>query len=296
MEVVPVAQRDVVHYLLGRVTEDDFRQFQQQRIPNPPPVGSIGLFTAARSAIPDSFGRVGESIEEAMQQRLQTRLKSLLAGQILKTLVTGESSSLKVSITIKPLSSSGESTTVPSWGNQESQTAQPQKRSSVEPLQFKPETNIQVQVQNNESRNLYISTVLIDSSGNLIVLFPLDWDEPEEAALVPPGKILAFPNAGDKFQIRLKGPSGTLEVLVLASVKPVRTALIGLKNIARSRNLGRGSPLALSEDEPVEVMGNLLRDLDEISRATVEIIPNGVQAVDTTQLAAMSAIIQVVDK
>lgn len=294
MEVVPVGQRGVLHYLLGRVTEADFRQFQQQRIPNPPPVGSVGLFTAARSPIPDSFGRVGESIEEAMQQRLQTRLKSLLAGQILKTLVTGESSSLKVSTTIKPLSGSGESSTVPSRGNQESQTTtQPQKRSSVEPLQFQPETNIQVQVQNNESRNLYISTVLIDSSGNLIVLFPLDWDEPEEAALVPPGKILAFPNAEDKFQIRLKGPSGTLEVLVLASVKPVRTALIGLKNIARNRNVARGSPVALSEDEPVEVMGNLLGDLDEMARATVEIIPRGVQAVDTTQLAAMSAIIQV---
>jgi hypothetical protein len=53
---------------------------------------------------------------------------------------------------------------------------------------------------NNENRNLYISTVLIDSSGNLIVLFPLDWDDPEEAALVPPGKILAFPNAEDKFE------------------------------------------------------------------------------------------------
>jgi hypothetical protein len=94
-------------------------------------------------------------------------------------------------------------------------------------------------------------------------------------------------------QIRLKKPSGTLEVLVLASVKPVRTALIGLKNIARNRNVGRGSPLAISDDEPVEVMGNLLGDLDEMARASVEIIPRGVQAVDTTQLAAMSAMIKV---
>jgi hypothetical protein len=290
MEVVPVAQRGLVHYLVGRVTEDDFRQFQQQSIPNPPPVGSLGLFTAARSPVPDSFGRVGESIEEAMQPRLQTRLKSLLAGQILKTLVTGESSSLKVTTTIKSLSGSGASSTVPSRGNQESQATQ-----FSQTLQFKPETNIQIQVQNNENRNLYISTILIDSSGNLIVLFPLDWDAPEEAALVPPGQTLTFPQAGGEFQIRLKGPTGSLEILVLASVKPVRTALIGLQNIARSRKLGRGSPVALSGDEPVDVMGNLLGDLNEMTRATVsvEVIPRGVQAVDTTQLAAISSIIQV---
>lgn len=285
IEVVSMTQKSAVHYILGRVTEDEFRQFQQQRIPNPPPVGAIGLFTAGRQPVPDSFGRVGESIVEAMQQRLRTRLKSLLAGRILQMLITGESS-LKVTTRIKPLASTG--ATNPSRSNQEI----PQLR-VTQAVQFKPGTNIQLQVQNNETRNLYISAVLIDSSGSLVVLFPRDWDAPEDEALVAPGKIIAVPQAGDDFKFRLKGPSGTLQVLVLASVKPIRNALKGLQNIARDRDVGKGSALGLSEDEPVEVMGSLLGDLDEMSRAGLEIISEGVQAVDTTKLAAISTLIEV---
>ncbi|MBD2340992.1 caspase family protein [Calothrix sp. FACHB-156] len=285
IEVVPVNHKAVVHYILGRVTENDFHQFQQQRISNPPPVGAIGLFNAGREPVPNSFGKVGESIAEAMSQRLRTKLKSLLAGRILQLLTTS-ASSLKVATTIKPLDSTA--TTNASRSNQ--QTPQIRVAQAVE---FKPGTNIQLQVQNNESRNIYISAVLIDSSGNLVVLFPRDWDAPEDEALVPPGKNIAIPQIGDNFQFRLKGPSGTLEVLVLASIKPIRNALKGLQNIARNRDIGKGSPLGLSEDEPVQVMGNLLADLNEMARAGLEIISDGVQAVDTTKLAAISTLIEV---
>ncbi|GET41771.1 caspase family protein [Microseira wollei] len=290
MEVVPIAQRGELHYILGRVTEEDLRQFQQQSISNPPPVGAVGLFTAGREPVIGSFGRVGESIEEAIQQRLRSQLRSLLAGRILRTLITGESSALKVRTTIKSIDNQGASGIVASRGNQESQIA-----SFSQTIQFKPGTDIQIQIQNNEERNLYISAVLIDSSGNLVVLFPRDWDAPEDAALVAAGNLIAIPQPNDSFQFRLRGPSGTLEVLVLASVKPLRSALKGLQNIARSRNLGRGSPLGLADDEPVAVVDNLLGDLDEMTRAGIDVIPGGVQAVDTTQLAALSALIQVVE-
>lgn len=290
MELVPVDQQDVVHCLLGRVTEAYFQDFQQQRIPNPPPVDAIGLFTAGRKPIPDSFGRARESVEEAIQQRLRSRLKSLLAGRILRMLITGESSSLKVAVTIQRMNDTAATNTFSSRGNQEFYN-----RQIVQTLQFKAGTNIQLQVQNNEKCTLYISAVLIDSSGNLVVLFPRDWDAPEDAALVAPGNRITVPQPTDNFEFHLREPSGTLEVLVLASVKPVRNALRGLQNIARSRNVSRGSFLGLSEDEPVEVMKNLLEDLDEIDRASLEIISTNVQAVDITQLAAISAMIEVLE-
>ncbi|HAZ43851.1 MAG TPA: hypothetical protein DCZ55_05055 [Cyanobacteria bacterium UBA11371] len=294
MEIVPIAQRGELHYLLGRVTEEDWRQFQQQSISNPPPVGAVGLFTAGREPVIGSFGRVGESIEEAIQQRLRSQLKSLLAGRILRTLIAGESSALKVTTTIKSIDGKGASSIVPSRGNQESQIPSPIEN-FAQSIQFKPGTDIQIQIQNNEERNLYISAVLIDSSGNLIVLFPRDWDAPEDAALVAAGNLIAILQPNDSFQFRLRGPSGTLEVLVLASVKPLRSALKGLQNIARSRNLGRGSPLGLADDEPVAMVDSLLGDLNEMARAGVDIIPKGVQAVDNTQLAALSALIQVAE-
>jgi hypothetical protein len=290
VEVVPVTQHDKVDYLLGRFTEDDFRHLQQPLIPNPPPVGAICLFTAGRELVPDSFGRAGESVEEAVQQRLRTRLKSLLAGRILQMLVTGGSYKLKVTTTIQSVDNTAIANIVSSRGNQEFQS-----RQFIQAVQFQAGTNIQVQVENNENRNLYISIVLIDSSGELIVLFPRDWDTPEDAALVPSGERITVPKPEDNFKFHLRGPSGILEVLVLASVKPVRNALRGLQNIARSRNVGRGSPLGLSEDEPVEVMESLLGDLDEMARAGLDIISRDVQAVDTTQLAGISTMIEVVE-
>ena len=68
-----------------------------------------------------------------------------------------------------------------------------------------------------------------------------------------------------------------------------------MQNIARSLNLGRGSPLGLADDEAVAMVDSLLGDLNEMARVGVDIIPQGLQAVDTTQLAALSALIQVVE-
>ncbi len=209
---------------------------------------------------------------------------------MLQMLVTGGSSSLKVTTTIQSVNNTATANIVSSRDNQEFQS-----RQFIQAVEFQAGTNIQVQVENNENCNLYISIVLIDSSGDLIVLFPRDWDAPEDTALVPSGASITVPKPEDNFKFHLRGPSGILEVLVLASVKPVRNALKGLQNIARSRNVGRGSPLGLSEDEPVEVVESLLGDLDEMARAGLDIISRDVQAVDTTQLAAISTMIKVVE-
>ncbi|HEY9300721.1 MAG TPA: DUF4384 domain-containing protein, partial [Phormidium sp.] len=190
MEVVGVNQTDIVHYILGRVTETDSRNFQQLGIPNPPPMGAIGLFTSGRKPVYNTFGIAGESTLAAIQQRLRSKLKSLLAGRILQTLVTGDSSTIKVTTTIQPVNSTSATNIVSSRGNQESQQA---PINSVHSTKFKPGTAIQVTIQNNESRNLYIGVLLIDSSGELLVLFPRDWDTPEDAALVAAGKSITLP-------------------------------------------------------------------------------------------------------
>lgn len=284
VEAVSVAQRGVVNYIIGRVKENDVREFQQQRISNPPPVGAIGLFTAGRVPIANTFGRVGELAGEAIQFRLQNRLKSLLVVQILQTLVTSESASLDIDINIKSLNNATSNSS----------------RANTRTIAFPANTNIQVEIQNNESSNLYISAVLIDSSGNLIVLFPLDWDAPEDAALVPSGKMKVFPELEGNWDIRLLGPSGTLELLVLASVKPIRNALKGLQSIARSQGARRDLPLGLSEDEPVSVMASLLSDFNEISRASAEFVNRAIKAertitlVDSKQIAVKSTLIEVV--
>ncbi|MFB2839058.1 caspase family protein [Floridanema evergladense] len=291
MEVVGVNQTDVVHYILGRVRENNSREFQQLSIPNPPPVGAIGLFTSGRKPVYNTFGIPEESTQAAIQQRLKSKFKSLLAGRILQTLVTGDSSTLKVTTTIQAVNSRSTANVVSSRGNQESQQA---PINSIQNTNFKPGTAMQINIQNNENQNLFIGVVLIDSSGELLVLFPRDWDKPEDAALLGAGKIITIPRTEDNFKILLQGPSGTLEVLVLASVSPVRNALKGLQNIARSRNTAKGSPLGISEDEPDKVMGDLLIDFDEMSRAGVQLVST-IRGVDTTKIAVLSSLVEVVE-
>ncbi|MFB2882409.1 caspase family protein [Floridanema aerugineum] len=291
MEVVGVNQTDVVHYILGRVRENNSREFQQLSIPNPPPVGAIGLFTSGRKPVDNTFGIPEESTPKAIQERLKSKFKSLLAGRILQTLVTGDSSTLKVTTTIQSVNSRSAANVVSSRGNQEDKKA---PINSVQGTKFKPNTEIKINIQNNENQNLFIGVVLIDSSGELLVLFPRDWDKPEDAALVAGGKTITIPRTEDNFKILLKGPSGTLEVLVLASVSPVRNALKGLQNIARSRNTAKGSPLGISEDEPDKVMGDLLIDFDEMSRAGVQLVST-IRGVDTTKIAVLSSLVEVVE-
>ncbi|HEY9667489.1 MAG TPA: DUF4384 domain-containing protein, partial [Coleofasciculaceae cyanobacterium] len=296
IELVSGANAD---YLFGRVTQEDIQSWQRQQIPAPPAVGSLGVFTTGRVPIPDSFGQVGESVPDAVK-RLRPKLKLLLAGRILQTLVNGDSSQLDVATSIKPVSGRGTSGTIASRGTRNAQSALPPSVISSQKVQFKAGTEIQLQVQNNESRNIYASALFISGSGEIVILFPLDWDAPEDRALVAPGQTISIPQADDNFQFQLGDDAGTLEVLVLASLQPLRLALRGLQSIARGRGIGRGMPAVLNEDEPVDVMGNLLGDLDTQTRSgragrapEIKIVPK-VQAVDTTKLAAMSIAIEIV--
>lgn len=288
IEPVSVDQNSNADYLFGRVIKEDLQSWQQQGVSNPPSVGSLGLFTRERVPIPDSFGQPGESVEQAMQ-RLRSKLKSLLAVRILQTIVNGDSSKLNVAISIQSLDGRGASGTINSRGTKKAQATLPSGVSNSQIQSFKPGTAIQIQVQNNESRNLYFSALVIDASGNITILFPF-WDAPEERALVAPQTTLTIPEGGVRF--RLKEETGTFEVLVLASTESLRNALKGLRDIATNQKRARGIPTTVHEDESANVIGNLLGDLNEHSRSA-GISIEGVQAVDTAQFAAISTIIEV---
>ncbi|HEY9831468.1 MAG TPA: caspase family protein [Stenomitos sp.] len=297
IELVAVEQRNAVDYLLGKVTQEDIQAWKKQGETNPPPVGSLGLFTAGKVPIPGSFGRVGETAENAVL-RLRPRLKVLLAGRILKSLDNGDSSQLNVTTSIQAVDGKATSGTFSSRGSRNSQSALPPGVLNTQKLQFKRGSNVQAQVKNNESRNIFVSLLFITGSGEIINLFPLDWDAPEEKSLVAPGQSKIVPQPEDNFVWNVGDTAGTFEVLVLASVAPLRTALKGLQNIARDRGVSRGNPMALQEDEPIDIIENLLGDIDNNSRsggAAPQLIPKGNQAVSTSQLAAISTIVEVVE-
>ncbi|HBB34753.1 MAG TPA: peptidase C14 [Cyanobacteria bacterium UBA8803] len=295
MEVVPVNQQSVVDYLLGRMTRNYLQQARKQGLNNLPSEGSLGLFTPGLNPVPDSFDQPGESVQDAIA-RLRPRLKMLLAGRLLRLILNSDASNLNVAMTVKPLGGRG----IPnSYGSRGAQQAGIIAK-TVSRMTLTPGTEIKVEVQNNENRDLYIGVLVIGSGGELVVLYPSDWNAPEEAARVLAGKSLTVPPTTDKpeedFHFIVNGPAGFLELLVIASTESLRDVLKGLQTIARGRGVERrsGDPLILQEDEPVKVMEDLLGDLDRNARSTVT-LTRGVRAVDTKQMAALSAIIEVVD-
>lgn len=292
IEPVSVDQKSVADYILGRVTQGDLQSWQKQGISNPPPVGAVGLFTSGGVPINNSFGQVGEATENALK-RLRSQLKSLLAGRILQSLINGDSSRLNVTTSIRSVSGGGTSGSTSSRGTRSPGTLAP---INSQKLQFQSGTEVQIQVQNKDRKNLYISILLIDDSGGILILFPLDWDAPEDAALVASQQTITIPQTDDNWAFKIKGESGTFEVLVMASVAPLKNALKAIRDIAGSMGVPKGIPIPLNEDAPVDIMGNLLGDINNTSRSTagIDIVPKGVQAIGTGALATMSMVVEVV--
>jgi len=277
VQIVNAAQN--ADCILTRVTPTILQQMKQgqtQAGMELPAAETVGLCLIGLRPIAPTFGPPGEAVEAAVQ-RLQGRLKSLLAGKLLK-LVTGsdaalggQTSAYKVSVAIIPKDS----------------------RATTTPKTFKTGSAIQVQISNQEKHDLYVAVIAISSTGEITPLYPY-WDSAENEAILAPGqKPLLTPLDGDGYAFNLTG-TGSLEILVLASEKPIRDALKGLQTIAAGRGADASSrsPLSLSGDEELNFVRSLIGDADRNTRADVTISRN-VEAINRRQLAAISTIVEV---
>ena len=200
----------------------------------------------------------------------------LLAGRILRSVLNQNTSSLKVTADIVPNGSRGDSSKISSRGAEEGGIVPQNIKTTLQKL--KAGTEIKIHVTNNEKRSLYIAVLVIGSNGEIVLLHPSEYDSAETASLIAPGKEVVVPpttaNPENDFNFIVQGPSGFLELLVIASAKPLRNALRGLKQIAEDTGTRSGEPLELKGDETVRGRGD-------------------VKGVDNTQLAALSATIEV---
>lgn len=289
------------HYLLGRMTEQGLAIATAEAVRDVGELGSIGLFTPGLVAIRASFGAPGESITAALQ-RLNPTLKLLLAGQVLRSVLNSDTSRLNVEVAVQPVDGS---LAVGRTGSRGGGVVAQRLEGAMSALRSGSE--IVVTVTNGEPRNLYVAVLAIGSSGSMAVLHPTDWDSPESESLLEPGQRLDIPrqdlgrdpnrdycaNPSEAFHLCLSG-AGYAEILTLVSTSPLRDALRGLRQIAAANNTRSGDPIGLQNDDPVTVIDTLLGDIDRTTRGEVT-VRGGVRGVDTTQLAALSTLIQVVD-
>ncbi|MBD2110323.1 MULTISPECIES: caspase family protein [Cyanophyceae] len=293
------------HYLLGRMTEQGLAIAATEAVQNVGQLGSVGLFTPGLSAIRDSFGEPNEPIAAAIQ-RLNPTLKLLLAGQVLRSVLNSDTSHLNVDVVVQPVNSTVAVGRSASGRGGQSELIAQRLEGSGQTLRSGSE--IVVTVTNGEFRSLYIAVLAIGSSGSMSVLHPTDWDAPESESLLEPGQQLDIPrqeagrdpnrsycsNPSEAFHLCLSS-SGYAEILTLVSTSPLRDALRGLQQIAVANNTRSGDPIGLQNDNPVNVIETLLGDIDRSTRSSNS-LRGDVRGVDTTQLAALSTLIQVVEK
>ncbi len=262
-----------------------------------PPLGSLGLFTPQEIPVTNTFGFVNESVTAAVE-RLQSKLKLFLAEKILRGLASGPS---RLEISGEIFTSEQPEVKVPIT----TATAIADfNRVSVDIPAFKTNESILIRIDNHDpNRALYLSCVAIDSQGNLIILYPGDWDLPEDAARINENSSLIVPRPEDGIKFKVSG-TGFLEILTMVSTQPLRNTLKGLQSIARSRGLGGNNRglFGTRGDEALEVLDDLLGDLDSLSRgddATIQTVSTATSrdrsAWDTGVLAAFSTAIEIVN-
>ncbi|MDZ7957665.1 MAG: caspase family protein [Aulosira sp. DedQUE10] len=265
VEAVPAKSGNVpypsqVQYILSRLTADYRQQLQRQNISNLPTVGSIGLFTKGLEFVAQSFGKLGETAPAAVS-RLQPILKSFLAVEIIKKTLNSTTSHLNVEVSMnlveQPQQPLFKTSTVRSRNNRSvSQEVTAKKLPLAKLFQF--------QVTNHETTPVYLTSLLIDSTGGLVVVFPYQWPATEESTLIAPKETRTI---GDPQQLKLKAiDKGTGEALVIVSRSPLKKAVKTLVALAAELNRSSG-PVELRE--PVEVMGDLLDDLSGDRSGTV---------------------------
>ncbi|MGL5080683.1 MAG: caspase family protein [Microcoleaceae cyanobacterium] len=297
VEVVPKNQLSTSGYFLGRFTEA-YKQEQTGRgldIKLLPPTSSVGLFQSDLTPNKSSFGDLQETVARATA-RLQPTFKRLLANQILGRLLdVGRGSPLQVRAKV---SGGGKSLQVASRGVASSKAV-------VDPLRVAARTELKITVENLEDQELYLGVLVIGATGNITILFPADWDAPEEASRIDKkgngndGQ-LTVPRP-DEGRFEVQGTSGAPELLLLVSKEPLRLALKAMQNIARGRGLSRGPIGGLGDDEPTELITGLLGDLTELTRSSrqadgdiVSVPPGSKASMDTSTMAVLSAVIEVV--
>ncbi|MFM2432797.1 MAG: hypothetical protein RLZZ511_4011 [Cyanobacteriota bacterium] len=270
--------------IIGPLTDKIRQEASNRSINISQSPGSIGLLTANESAIADSFGRLDE-LPQSIASRLKPKLKSLLARQFLQQVLNGKASQLKVDVGLQ----TKEGTDIQVLSKSDTRSLSVSK--PAEPI--KAGSKFDISVTNKESVPIYMAAISVGDTGELAMLYPIDWESPESAALVEKGETKKAPIVVDNVP-------GFFEVVVITSAQPLRDTLRGLKQVAAARGLKRGfvtfdmasRSSGESDDTVVESARNLTRDLTRGFKADVGDTQR--RGLDPKQSGVFSTVVQVI--
>jgi len=189
-----------VHYILARLTPQYQAQLPRLASVKLPPVGSLGLFSPGLEPIPGAFGLANEAIAPALE-RLRPKLRALLAARLVKLTLNANAARLQVGVSMTVM---GSQQIIAQEFTLRGSGPSPLTR-QLSPVAAIPRIpvnqSVQIQIQNQERRELYFSVLVINSTGEMTVLFPNQWTADAATTRVAAGSTLRIPNpATDTFK------------------------------------------------------------------------------------------------
>ena len=232
IEPVPLLKQEV-HYILGRMTQPVYDALSHRKVASVPAVGSLGLFYSGLEVLPGSFCQPGESVTQALSQRLVSKFKFLLAGRLLKLTLNPASTKLNVKAAIRV---SGMRDLVGQIVAVRGGQAAPSIAESAN--QVRVGQQIQIVVENNELRELQCAIVFLSSDGEVQ---PLPF-----TSVIPAKSSITVP--GDKGKVTISAPLGIAEVMVVLSTTSLDNAIAQLKILSDTRGDNRSQQAVSSVD------------------------------------------------
>ena len=156
------------------------------------------------------------------------------------------------------------------------------------PITVDRSSQIQLALMNQETEPLHMAVLVISSNGDISTAYPYMLEAPIDEALVSANQERILP-----FGFNIQKKPGQFEQMLIASRKPLNKFLKAVETIVRSRDyIKRRDPITLRENEPLDMMTDLLEDVDRISRDVR--LHTGKRVIDRSQVCALSTIVRVV--
>jgi hypothetical protein len=296
----PEPNQTDVDYILGRMLPDyrqdliaqiqrqpDVSKAQQQAaIAALPEVNQLGLFSVSLDPLPGAFRAATMPVDQVVQQ-LQTKLKVLLAGRLLRLTLNTTSSRLDV---VGELKLADRQTVVG-----QAFTARGAKTPVASTLteivtqlgklpQIPIRQAVEIVVKNRETQALHIGVLIFSPDGDIDVMFPKT-AEPD-AALVQAASTQTI--TGFKFT----KPLGIAEVLIVASTAPLQVALRPLQRLAQERRDPQRSD-ERSAEQTEKAIASLLDDLTQETRSHIS--TQSLRQLNVQRMAAISIPFEIVE-
>lgn len=203
VEAVPPQSGEVpytgaVQYILGQMTPAYRQALQRRGISELAKPGSIGLFSQSLDAvIPGSFSATEETVTAAID-RLKPKLTALVAARLLKLTLNANSSQLRLTASMNIEGQADQLIAVAFTARGPAISGGTNQPLSQElPL----DAPFQFRVTNHESEALYLSILVVDPTGTIVVLFPNRWGAAVEVTRLEAKQTLLIPDpANDDFQ------------------------------------------------------------------------------------------------